>query len=264
LDPGITLDIQGSVYFPNDCHLSPNRFIEELTQRLQDAGVDIRYGRTQSGWRLANGAVSGVETIATALIGVQYAQGFVPPANPLATEVHEADVYVIAGGAWTDCIAAKLGVNLPLQGGKGYSLTLTAPRQQPKICAVLVEARAAVTPMGETLRVGGTMEIDGKDESINPRRVRGIVRSFVKYYSAFAPQDFEKVTPWRGLRPVSPDGMPYIGRLNAHPNVIVATGHAMMGLSLGPISGQMVAEQLADRTPAGFDMSLLAPDRFSD
>ncbi len=229
LEPGVTLDIAGAVHFPNDCHLSPARFISGMAALLKREGVDIRYGRAFSNWTLRNGSVTGVESINQELSGAQ--------ANPHDTQTHEADAYVIAGGVWSDEATALLGVSLPLQGGKGYSLTLSAPRQKASICSILVEARAAVTPMGDTLRVGGTMEIAGKDASINPRRVRGIVKSFVRYYSAFTPQDFEKVTPWRGLRPVSPDGLPYIGRLRTQPNVIVAAGHAMMGLSLGPVTG---------------------------
>jgi len=114
--------------------------------------------------------------------------------------------------------------------------------------------------MGQTLRVGGTMEISGLDESIDPRRVRGMIRAMSAYYPEFRPEHFEGIQPWAGLRPCSPDGLPYLGVARRYPNLIVATGHAMMGLSLGPVTGEIAADLASDRKP-GFDLSLLSPDR---
>src|SRR5207253_241765 len=108
-----------------------------------------------------------------------------------------------------------LGLRLPLQAGKGYSVTLREPRQLPTICAILTEARVAVTPLGDALRFGGTMEIAGLDERINPRRVHGIIKSIPQYYPAYKEDDFAGLEPWCGLRPCSPDGLPYLGRTQA-------------------------------------------------
>ena len=116
--------------------------------------------------------------------------------------------------------------------------------------------------MGGSLRVGGTMEVVGLDESIQPRRIRGITEALPRYFPEFTPEDFQGIEPWRGLRPVTPDGLPYLGRFAAVPNLIAATGHAMMGLSLGPITGQLVAE-IVDGEPASIDLSLLSPDRYA-
>src|SRR5688500_2430957 len=127
-----------------------------------------------------------------------------------------------------------------MQAGKGYSLTLENPPALPTICSILVEARVAVTPMGNSLRVGGTMEMAGLNEEINPVRVAGITKAMAAYYPEFKQSHFEGLCVWRGLRPVSPDGLPYLGRTAKYKNVVVATGHAMMGLSLGPISGKLV------------------------
>jgi D-amino-acid dehydrogenase len=115
--------------------------------------------------------------------------------------------------------------------------------------------------MGQSLRIGGTMEIAGLNEDINPARIRGIVRSVPQYYPEFKPEDFEGIKPWRGLRPCSPDGMPYIGRTKKYSKVSVATGHSMMGLSLGPISGKVTAEVISNEKPS-IDISLLNPDRY--
>ena len=105
------------------------------------------------------------------------------------------------------------------------------------------------------------MEFAGMNEEINPVRVRGIISSVTKYFPEFMEQDFENVRPWSGLRPCSPDGLPYLGRSAKFTNLTVATGHAMMGLSLGPITGRIVAEILADGRPS-IDVSPLHPDRY--
>jgi len=119
-----------------------------------------------------------------------------------------------------------------------------------------------VTPIGEELRVGGTMEIAGMNEAINPVRVQGIVDSFCRYYPQFQPADFEGIEPWRGLRPCSPDGLPYVGRTARYTNVSLATGHAMMGLSLAPVTGQLMAQILSGEKPRQ-DISMLSPDRYN-
>ena len=148
-----------------------------------------------------------------------------------------------------------------MQAGKGYSLTLTKPRELPQLCSIFTEARVAVTPMGGTLRFGGTMEIAGLNEDINPVRVQGIIKAVSKYFPQFTSDDFAGIQPWRGLRPCSPDGLPYLGRTTKYSNLTLATGHAMMGLSLGPITGKLVSEIVAGERPS-IDLSLLNPDRY--
>ena len=116
--------------------------------------------------------------------------------------------------------------------------------------------------MDGALRFGGTMEMAGLNEHINERRVRGIIRAVPKYFPQFTEQDFAGVQPWRGLRPCSPDGLPYVGRTTRYTNLSLATGHAMMGLSLAPITGKLVAEILSGEKPA-LDVGLLDPDRYA-
>jgi D-amino-acid dehydrogenase len=116
--------------------------------------------------------------------------------------------------------------------------------------------------MGSALRIGGTMEIAGLNEDINPVRVRGIIKSALQYFPAFKESDFDGVQPWRGLRPCSPDGLPYVGRTAKFANLSVATGHAMMGLSLGPITGKLMAQILSGETPS-INLALLNPDRYA-
>ena len=174
----------------------------------------------------------------------------------------EGQEVVLCGGVWSAELARELDLNLPMQAGKGYTLTLTNPKQLPELCSICTEARLAVTPMDGSLRVGGTMEMGGTDESITQRRVRGITRAFPQYFPEFDENDFAEVTPWSGLRPVSPDGMPYVGRTQRWKNLTIATGHAMMGLSLAPATGRIVADTLCgEKPPVALD--LLSPDRFS-
>ena len=241
LDPGVTMDIAGGVYFPKDCHLSPDRLMAALRAELLKCGVTFADETCVEGWRVKGRRVEAVQT---------------------TRGDFAAEEVVLCGGAWSPSVARELRVRLPMQAGKGYSLTLRKPRQLPQLCAIFTEARVAVTPMGDTLRFGGTMEIAGLNEDINPRRVAGIIKAVPRYYPEFAPEDFAEVQPWSGLRPCSPDGMPYVGRFAAYDNLSTATGHAMMGLSLGPITGRLMAEILSGEKPS-HDLTLLAPDRFA-
>jgi len=241
LDPTVTMDVCGSVYFPKDCHLTPGRFIAALEAELTKLGVEM----------LWETEVRGFTTEAVKLRAVQTTRGDI-----------ESDEFVLSSGVWSAMLTESLGLKIPMQAGKGYSLTLAHPKQLPELCSICTEARLAVTPMDGALRVGGTMEIAGIDESITQRRVRGITRAFPQYFPAFEEKDFAEVKPWRGLRPVSPDGMPYIGRTQCWRNLTVATGHAMMGLSLAPATGKIIADVLSgEKSPVALD--LLSPDRFA-
>ncbi len=240
LDPAVTMDIAGSVYFPKDCHLPPERYLAVLHRDITRLGVEFRWSTEVTAWRTDGDRIVAARTRDGEITG---------------------DEFVICGGAWSPVVARTLGVRLPMQAGKGYSLTLKKPRQLPSICAIFTEARVAVTPMDGALRVGGTMEIAGMDETINPRRVRGIIRSVPRYYPEFHEDDFAGIEPWHGLRPCSPDGLPYLGRAARWRNLICATGHAMMGLSLAPATGRIVEEIISNRTPS-VPLKLLSPDRY--
>ncbi len=237
LDPGATMDIAGSVFFPKDCHLRPELHVAAMERQLGDSLVDAEV----IGWRREGARIAAVRTSTGEVAG---------------------DEFILAGGSWSPDIVRGLGLRLPMQAGKGYSLTLPKPAELPRICSILTEARVAVTPMGGALRVGGTMEIAGLNERVSPRRVAGIVKALPQYYPRFRAEHFEGIEPWCGLRPCSPDGLPYLGRTRAAENLIVATGHAMMGLSLAPVTGELVG-QIADGEPPRFDLALLSPDRYA-
>ncbi len=240
-DPDVRMDIAGSVHYPQDCSITPGRFITTMQEQLQRDGVTFHWDTIVTGWRHS----------ATQLTGVETNRG-----------VLEADEFVLGAGVWSSALARDLGLRIPMQAGKGYSVTLPNPPQLPKCPAILVEGRVAVTPMAGSLRFGGTMEVAGIDHRISPPRVRGIIDSALRYFPDFKLGHFDGIAPWCGLRPCSPDGLPYIGRTGRFDNLILATGHAMMGMSLGPITGQIVADLLTGTQPA-IDIALLSPDRYA-
>ncbi len=240
LDPGVRMDIVGAVHYPQDCHFFPQVFMARLTEALEAGGAQFCWETEVTGWRADRGRIIAVETC----------QGD-----------KQADEYVLAGGSWSPQTVRGLGLRLPTQAGKGYSLSLPEPRQMPRLCSIFTEARVAATPMGSTLRFGGTMEITGLDPSVNRSRVDGILKAIPQYFPDFRPEDFRDLPVWSGLRPCSPDGLPYVGRFGRYLNLSAATGHAMMGMSLGPVTGKLIAEILSGETPE-IALDALSPDRF--
>lgn len=240
LDPAVEMDVAGAVYFRQDCHLNPTVFRQELLRKLSEMGATVQ-------WSID---VTRVEREGKRLRAVSD-----------GTRHWEGDAFVLAGGVWSGVLGRQLGVQLPMQAGKGYSMTLTKPPQLPSICSLLMEARVAVTPMGETLRVGGTMEIGGREGVVHAAKLRGITQAMPTYFPAFGPGDFEGQPVWTGLRPCTPDGLPYLGWCPGFTNTCVAAGHAMLGLSLGPVSGAVIASLLTGEDP-GIDLRLLEPGRY--
>ncbi len=269
LDPGVTMEVAGAVYFPKDAHFTPDKYVAALQRQCELAGVKFEWNTEAS--KIVSGKVS--VAVTKTLYGEpgkffkREKQNF--KQHPVRIEAvktakgeFSADEIILCGGSWSPLLVRELGLKIPIQAGKGYSLTLPQPRELPQLCSIFTEARMAVTPMGSALRFGGTMEISGLNESISAVRVQGIIKSVAKYFPKFSPADFENIQPWRGLRPCSPDGLPYLGRTAKFSNLILATGHAMMGMSLSPITGKIVAEIVSGEKPP-FDLSLLSPDRFA-
>jgi D-amino-acid dehydrogenase len=239
IDPGARLEIRGAVHYELDAHLLPMRLVPALVDALR-ADVAFRWRHEVLGWRAASGRVRAVLT----------------PHGEIA-----GDEFVVAGGSASAQLLRKLGIRLPLQAGKGYSLTHPRPRQLPEVPAVLSEASMVVTPMAGALRLAGTMEISGLRSRDLPRRIRQLVDSFVAYYPDFRAQDFSGIPAWRGLRPCSADGLPYVGRTARFENLCVATGHSMLGVTLGPITGELIAQLLSGEKPA-LPLEPLSPDRY--
>ncbi len=240
LVPETEVRAEGGLYFPGDCHITPAKFVSDLAGHLRANGVTL----------MTNTPVKKLVKEGNRIRSVVTPDGEV-----------SADEFVLAGGSWSPEIVRPLGIRLPVQAGKGYSVTIQRPDRKPLVPMILSEARVALTPMGNTFRAAGTMEIAGLDLSVSQRRVQAILDAVPRYIGGFAPDDFKDGEVWAGLRPVSPDGLPFIGRFAAFPNLVSATGHAMLGITLAPVTGKIVADVLTGSTPQ-FNMALLDPGRF--
>jgi D-amino-acid dehydrogenase len=240
LEPDVKVNVRGGVYFPGDAHITPQAYVNQMIAYLENHQVTIKSATTVNDFRLANGVIKSIITD----------QG-----------EFEFDEVIIATGSWSGIITTKLGISLPMQAGKGYSFTLPDVEKNVRVPSIFLEARVAVTPMGSTLRFGGTMEITGIDHRINMNRVRGIVEAIPRYYPEMKVAMPKQNEVWHGLRPCSPDGLPYIGRSKRINNLVLATGHSMMGLSLGPGTGKLVSE-IINRQRTSIDIALFEPERF--
>ena len=171
----------------------------------------------------------------------------------------KADEVILAAGSWSPLITKKLGIKIPIQAGKGYRINVER-ETGISMPAILVEAKVAVTPMNGFTRFAGTMEIAGINNKINPIRVNTISKAASDYYRDVKIKPSEIENAACGLRPCTPDGLPYIGRVSQYKNLTIATGHAMMGWSLGPATGKLVSEIISDKKTS-LDINPFHPDR---
>ncbi|WP_339866640.1 FAD-dependent oxidoreductase [uncultured Algoriphagus sp.] len=219
-EPNLEVKARGAVRFPGDAHLDPGKLYGFLKSYLLEKGVNF----------LPNTQVTGFEKSGNSVSAVLTDQGKI-----------EAEKVILCGGSWSGELADLLGFNLPMMGGKGYSFL---QENKPEIMqsSILTEMKVAVSPYGEQIRFGGTMEIAGTNQKINLNRVKGIFESINRYYPGFEAKFPEENKIWKGLRPCSPDGLPYIGFAPGYSNVMVNSGHSMMGVSLAPASGKIISE----------------------
>jgi D-amino-acid dehydrogenase len=238
---GLRNHFVGGIHYQHDGHLIPERFVRSLADHAAQNGTVFRTGTE----------VIGMKRTGRRITSVQTTRGDI-----------RADEIVLAAGAWSPQIARDLRLKLMVQPAKGYSITYRRPDRFPHMPLILVEAKVAVTPMDANLRFAGTLELAGWDFSIKSRRVAAIIKSIPGYLPDIEPQRLELLEIWRGPRPCTPDGLPYIGRPRGIDNLIVATGHAMKGISLAPITGKLVA-QLAARQRPEIDLAALNIERFA-
>ncbi|MBU6306937.1 MAG: FAD-dependent oxidoreductase [Bacteroidetes bacterium] len=242
MEPTTRVEALGALYFGCDAHCYPNQLIPQLIAHLKNQGVQF----------ITHALVSHFESTGRAIKKVVHAKG---------TET--ADQVVVATGSWGRQTAALLGLRIPLMPGRGYSVTIEQPQnKQLNYPAILIEGRVAITPLtANKLRFGGTMEITPHDTPPRYNRVNGILRSVNEFYPELniAPPSTDQI--WYGYRPCSADGLPYIGKIRSYRNVVVATGHAMLGLSLGAGTGKLVQE-IVDERPTSMDIRPFAVERF--
>ena len=241
LEPDMELDVLGGIYFPGDAHLYPDLLMAQLSARLRDLGVSFISRTSVIDFKIQN---SKVEALLTA-------EGrFIPVKNVL-----------LSAGSWTGLLLKKAGIKIHLQDGKGYSVTIKEPKLLPRIPTILSEAKVAITPMGGDLRIGGTLELSGLSPKVSQRRVQGIIESISQYYQNLDIPFNIKTDIWQGYRPCTPDGMPYIGQSHVLSNLFIGTGHGMMGLSLGAITGKILSK-LMTQQPPGIDLRPFSINRF--
>ncbi|HOT23360.1 MAG TPA: FAD-dependent oxidoreductase [Thermoleophilia bacterium] len=232
--------VVGGVLTPEDGHMDPAAFTRAMASRAERAGATIATGAEVYGFASGGpGAVRGVRTTRGDFV---------------------ADQVVLAAGAWTAALAGQLGLRLPIEPAKGYSIDLARPAGLPDTPICVGEPHVVLTPLGDRLRLGSTLELSGWDLRIRPRRLTHLRRAADRVLGIA--EDAPAGQVWRGPRPLTPDGLPVIGRSPRHPNVVFATGHCMLGLSLGPVTGKLVAELCAGETPS-HDLEPLRVDRFA-
>lgn len=241
LEPNMDLDVLGGLYFPEDAHLYSNTLMFQLVDVLKQKGVRFMSKTAISDFGLSETRIDSLVTEKGENI---------PVSNVILTS-----------GSWSGNLLKKAGVKIHIQDGKGYSITLKKPKLRPQIPTILSEAKVAITPMGEDLRIGGTLEISGLSPKINKKRIQGIKESIPEYYKNLQLPDTNTTPIWKGYRPCTPDGMPYIGKSDALSNLYVGTGHGMMGLSLGVITGKLLSE-LVTETRISMDLHPFRLNRF--
>lgn len=234
-EPGLADSVVAGILCPDQMHLNPDSYVDGLRSAITAMGVPVLEGTSVTGL-----------SVASDLITLSSSRGSMSALQA-----------VVAAGVGSARIVASVGQRLPLRFGKGYGYDLATPPVPLRRAVYLAEAKVAVTPLNDGMRLAGTMEFGGDPDRVDLRRAAGIITSSRPYFEGGIDTDR---APWAGLRPMTPDGLPVIGRMRRAPGVIVATGHAMLGVTLAPRTGQLVADLVEDRQPP--ELSPFAVERF--
>lgn len=240
LEPHTKINGLGAIFFKCDGHLYPNKLMKGLILKLKELGAKLLPHQEAVRFEKKGNSVTKVIT---------------------ADQSFETDHVVVATGSWSREVAALLDVRIPLMPGRGYSVTLENSPYKVNYPSILVEGRVAITPMdGNKIRFGGTMEVVSTNTPPRYNRVEGILNAVKSFYPEFniSMPSTDKI--WYGYRPCSADGLPYIGKTSKWGNVTIATGHSMLGLSLGAGTGKLVTE-LVNETATSIDLKPFAVER---
>ena len=238
IEPNVKIDAEGAIHYECDWHTTPTQIMPKMLQYLKDVGVVVKINEEVLNIETSNAKVKKIITSKASYL---------------------ADELVLAAGSWSGKIAKQLDVKLSLQGGKGYRINVKRDTGI-NMPAILMESKMAVTPMVGFTRFAGTMEFSGNNAFIRKERVAAIAAGAKRFYPDLEITQEEKENAKTGLRPVSPDGLPYIGKSSKFKNLTFATGHAMMGWSLGPATGKLVSEVI-DEKKTSMDISAFNPNR---
>jgi len=226
VEPALRPDIYGAWYHRADRHLRPERLLQSWKRSLTATGVAIEEDCGLTRFRVAGDRIVAAAT---------------------AKGERSAEHYVLAAGAWASDIARQINVKLPVQPGKGYIITMERPAVCPRIPCYLYERRVVATPWPSGYRIGGTMEFSGLSFSLNAKRLGALKTAAGEYLRD--PLGYPVVEEWAGLRPMTYDDLPVIGPVPRCRNLILATGHGMLGITTAPATGKLVAELVCGRPP---------------
>lgn len=238
LEPRAEMNALGATYYKSDSHTTPHEFMKDMKTYLKKVGVLI----------LSNEKVEDFITEGKKIVSIKTSK-----------QVLTADEFVLSAGSWAPQLSKKLRLKLLLQAGKGYRID-SKREHNISIPTILAEAKVAIAPMNGFTRFAGTMEIAGINHKINKVRVKIIANAIKRYYPNLTLTNEEKEATACGLRPVSPDGLPYIGRSEKCKNLTLATGHAMMGWTMATATGKLVSETISDKEPS-LNLRPFSPDR---
>lgn len=241
-EPAINDHVVGGIFYPEAATIHPYQFVTEMAACAERHGTEFRSATPVAGLRIVGGRAGGVEL----------ENG----------EVVTADSVVLAAGAYSVPLLRMLGIRFPLQAAKGYHRDCESkPGGTPLLthACVLGESMVFCTPMNGFVRFAGTLELSGVNHDIRRPRLEQLTKAAARYFKTM--EDAAVKSEWCGLRPCLPDGLPAVGAVPPYPGLFVATGHAMMGLTLGPVTGKLISECVLDDSPS-LDLTALRPDRF--
>ena len=235
----VEVNVAGGVLYLDDCHIDTAKFMRVMFTQLQKMGVKFWLNTEVTGFKKSNGRITAVITDKNEM-----------PCEEL----------VIANGSWIGKLSKQLGIRMLMQPGKGYSMVYNNLSKNLLYPSILIDDRTATTPIDRWLRIGGTMELSGHSDNILPKRAMAIYNAFKKYYPSMSLPEPDISKAWFGYRPVTPDGMPYIGRHSQYSNLIYAGGHAMLGVSAAAATGKLV-DEIIGHNPATISLEAFRPDR---
>ncbi len=241
LEPNIQEGVESGIFFPEHAHLDPRKLVETVAIQAQKEGATIMTQNEVTGFKLDGKRIVRIET----------KKGSIEPKE-----------VVLAAGAWSSILAKQLGASILMEPAKGYSVTVKkrSATQGPTRPLAVDDSKVAITPLGkDRFRFSSTLELAGFDLAINPKRLNVNRQSLQKVLPDMEILDAEE--PWSGYRPLTPDGLPYIGRSERINNLIFATGHGMLGITHGPITGKLVTEIITNQTPS-IKLTPMRPERF--
>lgn len=225
-EPSLKPVIRGGVYFPSEAHSEPLATVQVLAREFTEAGGRLLPGAEVFDFEIEGNRIAKVLT---------------------TRGTFEPDLMVMTLGSWSEPVAKRLRLSVPILGGKGYSLIVDSFRVKPRHPIMIVERKIAVTPRADSVRVAGTLELVKRDEGITTRRVQAILKGADLYLQTEGEPRVREI--WRGLRPCTPDGVPMIGFSGKYKNLFYNVGHQMLGLQSAPGSARLAGDLIFGRAP---------------